>query len=266
MTQFPRLSNREWEVVNLLLQGKSNKLIASSLGISDRTVEFHLKNIYAKFQVGSRIELILKLGNFTGNTLAEKLGYSTVDRLGKNTENRGRLNSQMDWATSFRDTVSIIGKELEMKNLLNTKHVLVGVITALFAGFLWVAMLIYFGSMLLNEIRAWVAPLIVILAISGLSVGFIGKRNDSTLQKVFFSALFGTALSPFAIIPLMIVVVLPLGKLAAQFGLIDPSTMSSDVATVLATTAMIAIWLVTGITIGITLLSVTMKKPERMDN
>ncbi len=58
-----QLSEREKEVVRLLLQGKSNKLIALSLGISVRTVEFHLKNIYAKFQVNSRIELILKLGH-----------------------------------------------------------------------------------------------------------------------------------------------------------------------------------------------------------
>ena len=54
MTQTPPLSNREWEVVELLLQGKSNKLIASSLSITERTVEFHLKNIYAKCEVSSR--------------------------------------------------------------------------------------------------------------------------------------------------------------------------------------------------------------------
>src|SRR5574341_454444 len=103
MTQFPRLSNREWEAVNLLLQGKSNKLIASSLGISDSTVEFHLKNIYAKFQVSSRIELILKLGNATGRFEAEKLGLSTVDSNGESTENSYSLNSRMGWAASCRD-------------------------------------------------------------------------------------------------------------------------------------------------------------------
>jgi DNA-binding NarL/FixJ family response regulator len=31
MAQFPRLSNREWDVLKFLLQGKSNKLIALSL-------------------------------------------------------------------------------------------------------------------------------------------------------------------------------------------------------------------------------------------
>lgn len=118
MAQFNQLSKREWEVAKLLLQGKSNKLIALALGISDRTVEFHLKNIYAKFQVSSRIELILKLVNTTGKVEIEKLGYSTVDGMEESTENRDRLNSPTNWATSFRDIVSIIGKELIMKILM----------------------------------------------------------------------------------------------------------------------------------------------------
>jgi DNA-binding CsgD family transcriptional regulator len=263
MTQYIPLSNREREVVKLLLQGKSNKLIASALGISDRTVEFHLKNVYAKYHVSSRIELILKLGNATGKVEIEKLGYSTVDRVEKITENRDGHNSRMDWATSFRDTVSIIGKELEMKNLLNTKHVLAGVITALFTGFLWVAMFRYFVHMSLNEIKPWIVPLIVIWAMIGLSLGLIGKRNDNTLLKVCFSTLFGTGLSPIAILPLMGFVVLPLGKLAEGIGLINRSTMSSDVATTLAIIAMMAIWVIVGIGIGIILLSVSIKKPEQ---
>jgi DNA-binding CsgD family transcriptional regulator len=61
MKQFNKLSVRERDVVELLLEGNSNKLIASSLDISESTVEFHLKNIYAKYQVSSRVELILKL-------------------------------------------------------------------------------------------------------------------------------------------------------------------------------------------------------------
>jgi len=125
MEQFNKLSNREWEVAKLLLQGKSNKLIALSLGISDRTVEFHLKNIYAKFQVSSRIELILKLGNATGKFETEKLGPSTVADIRKSIENSDRLKSWMGRAIPFRDTVSIISKELEMKNFLNLNNLLV---------------------------------------------------------------------------------------------------------------------------------------------
>lgn len=112
-----QLSKREKEVLQLVLQGKSNKQIALLLDISVRTVEFHLKNIYAKFQVSSRIELILKLGHVTGTGKVEELGYSTVDKRGENIENGGRFNPQMDW-TAFRSAVSIIGKELIMKVLL----------------------------------------------------------------------------------------------------------------------------------------------------
>jgi DNA-binding CsgD family transcriptional regulator len=263
MTQFPRLSNREWEVTKLLLQGKSNKLIASSLGISSRTVEFHLKNIYAKYQVSSRIELILKLGNTTGRVETEKLGYSTVDGMGKTAENRNERNSQMNWVTFFKETVSKIGKELEMKNLLNTKHVPVGVITAFFAGFLWWAMLRYSGNM--SNVSVVNIPMFVILPIIGITIGFVGKQNGSTLQKVFFSTLLSVALSPFGIIPLMMVVVIPLGRLAAQVGLIDPSTTPSGIATLWAVIIMTAIWLIVGIATGIMLLFVTIKKSQRLD-
>ena len=144
MAQFPRLTNREWDVLKLLLQGKSNKLIASSLSISDRTVEFHLKNIYAKFQVNSRIELILKLVNATGWLEAEKLGRSTVDSKVEIAENRDRLNSQMVWAKSFRDTVSIIGKEARMRT--NRLLVLIGGLILILGSRLpWMSVPVLFG-------------------------------------------------------------------------------------------------------------------------
>jgi DNA-binding CsgD family transcriptional regulator len=253
------LSSREWEVLKLLLQGKSNKLIASSLGISKRTVEFHLRNIYAKFEVNSRIELILKLANATGTV---ELGQTTVDNRRVLAENRDTLNSHRDWATSFRDAISTIGKELEMKNLLNSKHVLSGLITAFSTGGLFVATMVYSQTIPPYEFKGLTAPLIVIWAIIGLFVGIIGKRNGNTLRRVFFSTLFGTGLSPFLIIPLMIIVVLPLGKVAAWFGLIDPATMSPEVASLLTKTAVAAIWMIVGLTIGITLLFVSIKKPE----
>jgi DNA-binding CsgD family transcriptional regulator len=108
MTQFPRLSNREQEVVQHLLEGKSNKLIALSLNVSERTVEFHLKNIYSKCEVASRVELILKLGD------------STVAGRAETAENRDGLNL-WHWATSLKEAVSKIGKELKMKNPSNSK-------------------------------------------------------------------------------------------------------------------------------------------------
>lgn len=107
MTPLNQLSSRQKEVVRLLLKGKSNKQIASSLGISERTVEFHLKNIYHTFQVGSRVELVLKLRE------------STVAEEGDLAENGGKLNSR-NWAESLRAAVSRIGKELKMESAVNS--------------------------------------------------------------------------------------------------------------------------------------------------
>ena len=150
-----------------------------------------------------------------------------------------------------------------MKKLLISKHVLVGVITTLFTGLLWTSALLYSQYLFLGEIKAWIAPLITVWVIIGLTIGLIGKRFGNTLRRVFFSALFGAGLSPFTIIPLLMFVVLTIGKMAEWFGLIDPATMPNDVATNLAMIAMITIWLFAGLFIGIMLLFLTFKKPEQ---
>ena len=79
------LSRREQDVAELLMQGKSNKQMAVSLGISEHTVEFHLKNIYTKLAVGSRAEAILKLGKSAG-VFGGTLGESVVDAEGKSAD------------------------------------------------------------------------------------------------------------------------------------------------------------------------------------
>lgn len=81
MSEFNQLSDREWEIIRQLLQGKSNKLIALALDVSISTVEFHLNNIYAKMKVSSRLELILALWKTTGKIEIDELRYSTVDKL-----------------------------------------------------------------------------------------------------------------------------------------------------------------------------------------
>ena len=50
------LSNREMEVLSHLTRGKSNKEIASLLGISDQTVKNHLTNILRKLGVKDRTQ------------------------------------------------------------------------------------------------------------------------------------------------------------------------------------------------------------------
>jgi len=52
------LTPREQEVLQLLAQGLSNKLIAVRLGISDHTVKFHVNAILGKLGAQSRTEAI----------------------------------------------------------------------------------------------------------------------------------------------------------------------------------------------------------------
>ena len=52
------LSNRETEVVLLLLEGRSLRYIQNELYISEGTARTHVKRIYAKLGVHSKQELI----------------------------------------------------------------------------------------------------------------------------------------------------------------------------------------------------------------
>lgn len=55
MPSLSDLSPREAEILQLILIGKTNKAIASEIYISEKTVEFHLANIYDKIGVRTRM-------------------------------------------------------------------------------------------------------------------------------------------------------------------------------------------------------------------
>jgi DNA-binding NarL/FixJ family response regulator len=61
------LSQRETEVLALVIQGKDNKAIALELGVNISTIRKHLENIYAKWNVKSRTQAIAQA--------LEKLGF-----------------------------------------------------------------------------------------------------------------------------------------------------------------------------------------------
>lgn len=64
------LSNRELDILNLLVRGCTNKVIADQLGLSIETVKTHMKRILYKLQVSGRTEAAVK---------AMKSGLVTID-------------------------------------------------------------------------------------------------------------------------------------------------------------------------------------------
>ncbi|HEY1121570.1 MAG TPA: response regulator transcription factor [Haloferula sp.] len=52
------LSEREREIVRLLVKGEANKQIGDALGITELTVKSHMKNILAKLKVRDRTEAV----------------------------------------------------------------------------------------------------------------------------------------------------------------------------------------------------------------
>jgi two-component system, LuxR family, response regulator DctR len=61
--RLERLTARERDVMDLILKGKLNKIIADELGISMRTVEVHRSNVFSKMGVRSAVELARLLEN-----------------------------------------------------------------------------------------------------------------------------------------------------------------------------------------------------------
>ena len=58
LDKLAALSSREREVLEGLVAGKPNKMIAFDLGISPRTVEIYRANVMTKMEAGSLSELV----------------------------------------------------------------------------------------------------------------------------------------------------------------------------------------------------------------
>jgi len=61
-----RLTRREKQVRDLLLQGYENKEVGESLGISHRTVEEHRANLLGKYSVRNTVELMRAVYHIEG--------------------------------------------------------------------------------------------------------------------------------------------------------------------------------------------------------
>ena len=59
MPHLSELTQRELQILQLVIEGKTNKAIAYEIQISEKTVEFHLDNVYSK--VGARSRLMASI-------------------------------------------------------------------------------------------------------------------------------------------------------------------------------------------------------------
>jgi DNA-binding NarL/FixJ family response regulator len=62
------LSAREWEILDLLSQGRSNRQIGETLFISESTAKVHVRHIFEKLGVHTRVEAVawLSRGDLDG--------------------------------------------------------------------------------------------------------------------------------------------------------------------------------------------------------
>lgn len=58
VTVTPDLTPRQWQIVESLVHGATASEVAAELGLSLNTVQTHIKRIYRKLDVCSRVELV----------------------------------------------------------------------------------------------------------------------------------------------------------------------------------------------------------------
>nr|MDA3851495.1 helix-turn-helix transcriptional regulator [Spirochaetaceae bacterium] len=76
------LSPRETEVLNLLLEGYKNRMIAEKLFIAESTVKYHMGSIYSKIGVKNRQDLFLFLENSQQNRFGpESFLFNIISKL-----------------------------------------------------------------------------------------------------------------------------------------------------------------------------------------
>jgi DNA-binding CsgD family transcriptional regulator len=129
MNSIPRLTKRERDVAELLLQGKSNQQIALALGIQETTVESHLTHLYAKLGGNSRVEAILILRE-SPDKFGLNLGKSPIDKKGKSINNQDGALQQKFAALGIgvQMTSQKLGKSLNRYKIPTTIGILLAIV------------------------------------------------------------------------------------------------------------------------------------------
>jgi hypothetical protein len=132
-------------------------------------VEFHLNNIFAKYEISSRIELVLALGRSAGAAIPV---YSAVEVQPLSGENADKPDSESRWATPSRAAASETGHGSDMHGRLTffVSH-----------GILWAAAII--ASAILGAPTLFTFCLLPALAVSALFVAGPTRAKSDPVQS-----------------------------------------------------------------------------------
>lgn len=111
------ISKAEQLVINYLIQGYSNDEIGTQLCVSEKTVKFHLTNIYKKHEVKSRTELISKL---SGNP--KPVQEERVQLMNHIKANSNLPASEVQVATTQQDKIKFIDQQFKVGNTVTHLH------------------------------------------------------------------------------------------------------------------------------------------------
>lgn len=80
MSPREQLSYKEIKVATLVWQGQTNPEIAIALGTTEQVIKNHLRNVFDKIGVWSRLELALYVASHGGQNWAELLPAGSAPR------------------------------------------------------------------------------------------------------------------------------------------------------------------------------------------
>jgi DNA-binding NarL/FixJ family response regulator len=81
MSPREQLSCTEIRIATLVWQGRTNPDIAGVVGTSEQVIKNHLRNIFDKLGVWSRLELALYVASHSGDRWAEPMATSAANIL-----------------------------------------------------------------------------------------------------------------------------------------------------------------------------------------
>ncbi|MGZ4542139.1 MAG: response regulator transcription factor [Mycobacteriaceae bacterium] len=77
-TTLAELTDREWQVLELVALGRTNRAIARTMAVSPRTVAKHLEHVYAKLNVTSRAAAVTRSMSSAGEEVVSSAATTRI--------------------------------------------------------------------------------------------------------------------------------------------------------------------------------------------